>query len=144
MAVTSLLGGFLAAKALLAPKINTSEYSRAPRMVLCDLYKGIVTGLPPMTNSQFKEGAYRDQQLDNHQQKKEMESDDEEEVDSDDDEECVSRDWQTKTYLECNGLHEISMFPEPDYFVFINCGGSRCAFRLRDIDDSYIVLKTQK
>jgi hypothetical protein len=144
LALASLLGGgFLAAKALLAPNLNTSEYNRAPRMVLCDLYKGLVTGLPPVTvtNSPFQGGAYREQP---HEQEEEMESDEDEEMDSDEDEECVNRDWQTETYMECNGMHEVSMFPEPDYFEFINCGTARCAFRLRDIDGNYIVLKTQQ
>ena len=109
-------------------------------MVSCDLGKGLVTGLPAMTASHLAEGAfevaYREQHV--------GEKNNVDEIENDNEDECEYRDWQTKNYIQCNCLHEISMFPEPDYFEFINCGGSRCAFRLTDVDQRYFVLKTQK
>jgi serine/threonine protein kinase len=55
-----------------------------------------------------------------------------------------SQPWQTQTFLACNRMHEISSSFLKNVEL-INCGGSRCAFRL--VDDGggdYIVLKTMK
>lgn len=140
VAFACLLACFLISKALFGAIIKTSEYSRAPRMVSCDLDKGLVTGLPAMTSSHLAEGAFEVA----HRKQHVGEKNNEVEIENNNEEECVYRHWQTKHYIQCNSLHEISMLPEPDYFEFINCGGSRCAFRLTDVDQRYIVLKTQK
>eukprot|EP00980_Cylindrotheca_fusiformis_P031108 scaffold25830_cov162-Cylindrotheca_fusiformis.AAC.9 len=53
-------------------------------------------------------------------------------------------DWQTQTYPTCNDAHEINMRPETGSVVFINCGGTRCAFRIVEADGSSFVLKIPK
>jgi hypothetical protein len=45
------------------------------------------------------------------------------------------------TYPACNILHEVQLFDGSDSMSFINCGGSRCAFRIHDFDGDPIVLK---
>lgn len=52
--------------------------------------------------------------------------------------------WMKETYPACNNLHEVQLFEGPDSISFINCGGSRCAFRIVNIDGDPLVLKTQK
>lgn len=81
-------------------------------------------------------------------------------------------EWQTRTFPVCNNVHEVNMRPESGSVVFINCkfqlctkrlpvqlsltdtdlfpyivfagGGSRCAFKIRDTGDDWIVLKISK
>jgi hypothetical protein len=53
---------------------------------------------------------------------------------------CVPmHDWQTARFLSCNSIHEMQM----GQIEFINCGGSRCAFKFFDIDGKPQVVKTQ-
>lgn len=81
-------------------------------------------------------------------------------------------EWQTRTFPVCNNVHEVNMRPESGSVVLINCkfqlckklfpvhlsltdtnlfpyilftgGGSRCAFKIRDNGDNWIVLKISK
>jgi len=53
-------------------------------------------------------------------------------------------EWQTRTFPVCNNVHEVNMRPESGSVVFINCGGSRCAFKILDTGDDWIVLKIPK
>lgn len=52
--------------------------------------------------------------------------------------------WMKETFPTCNSMHEIQLLDRSDAISFINCGGSRCAFRIRDTNGDPIVLKTQK
>lgn len=52
---------------------------------------------------------------------------------------CVPMKWQRRRFLSCNNVHELETDLE-----FINCGGSRCAFKFLDIDGRAQVLKTKK
>ena len=81
-------------------------------------------------------------------------------------------EWQTRTFPVCNNVHEVNMRPESGSVVFINCkvqlcqiiasesfvnqrlsyshiscfsgGGSRCAFKILDNGDDWVVLKIPK
>jgi len=50
--------------------------------------------------------------------------------------------WMKDTFPSCNDMHEVQIVEGT--ISFINCGGSRCAFRIQDISGDPLVLKTQK
>ena len=55
-----------------------------------------------------------------------------------------SQPWQRQSFLICNTLHEVETSFDTT-LNFINCGGSRCAFRLLDdVGGDYVVMKTIK
>jgi hypothetical protein len=55
-----------------------------------------------------------------------------------------SHPWQRQSFLVCNTLHEVETSFDTT-LNFINCGGSRCAFRLLDdFGGDYVVMKTIK
>ena len=107
----------------------------APRMIICDLATGTITRLPAITSTLVMEGAVEvphrgEFNVDNETNGAVQEMD----------EECINRDWQMQNYIACNDVHDVDMMN----LAIINCGSSRCAFRLEDLDQSYFVFKTQK
>lgn len=68
-----------------------------------------------------------------------------EEEEEEEDEECIlPTSWEKDYDMACNSMHEIDMMPTPDSFDLITCGGDRCVFRVTDINDSVVILKTLK
>lgn len=62
-----------------------------------------------------------------------------------DDEECLPiAKWQLKKYspYSCNMLHELDIDPATSGLSLINCGGDRCAFRVRDSQGQETAFKT--
>lgn len=68
---------------------------------------------------------------------------DEHEFSPKDDDKCtIPAAWENDYDMACNSMHEIDMMPTTDSFSFITGGGDRCVFRVTDIDDSIVILKT--
>jgi hypothetical protein len=65
------------------------------------------------------------------------------ENEEEEDDKCILPDAGKNDYdMDCNTMHEIDLMPTLDSFDFITCGGDRCVFRVTDINDSVVILKT--
>jgi hypothetical protein len=86
-------------------------------------------------------GREQDESHDHDEISPQEESEEEEE----EDEECIlPTSWEKDYDMACNSMHEIDMMPTPDSFDLITCGGDRCVFRVTDINDGVVILKTLK
>jgi len=63
------------------------------------------------------------------------------------DEDCAPMaKWQLKKYspYACNAIHEIDIDPVSSGLRLIHCGGTRCAYQVRDAQGHAAVFKSQK
>ena len=66
---------------------------------------------------------------------------------TEDDDVCQPmHEWQSSSYMLCNPLHEFDTISEAidGTLEFINCGGDRCAFKIKDVQGTQLALKTPK
>jgi hypothetical protein len=110
---------------------NEDEYSRL---------------LGPIGREEDENEQHIDDNLDGSEDEFSLEDDEHSEDNPDENEkECtIPAAWENDYDIACNSMHEIDMMPTTDSLSFITCGGDRCVFRVTDIDDSVVVLKTLK
>jgi hypothetical protein len=130
---------------LVIPHERLSDWRNHPRCIIWDYRLNTVTTFTLSVLKLYRQVLLSEELTNEVKSSRKQQIDQYQRVEEEHIEPCQPmHQWMKETYPSCNNLHEVQLFEGSDSISFINCGGSRCAFRIKDIDGDPLVLKTQK